>query len=62
MTKDVQHERFASPLASVSDEIHPPTLTRAPDDPGAGTDAAGAETEVASTFDSESFEGFGSFS
>lgn len=61
MTKDMQHDRSASPPASVSDEIHPPTLTRMPDHPGDDTASTGTEAETRSNFDSESFEGFGSF-
>ncbi|MCJ2036039.1 hypothetical protein [Methylobacterium sp. J-068] len=61
MTKDVQHDRSASPLASVSDEIHPPTLSRTPDTTGDDTASAAAEPEAPSTFDIDSFEGFGSF-
>jgi hypothetical protein len=61
MTKDVQHDRSAAPLASVSDEIHLPTLSRTPDTIGDDTASPPAEPEAASTFDSESFAGFGSF-
>lgn len=61
MTKDVQHDRTDSPLASVSDEIYPipPTLMPpSPADP-APTD----QTEDRAPSDPfNCFEGFGSFS
>lgn len=60
MTQDVQHDRSASPLATVSDAIHPPTLSRIPE-PATDATETSAETETPSTFDSDSFEGFGSF-
>ena len=62
MTQDVQHDRFDSPLATVSDAIQPPAPSRIPNP--AGDDAASLlpEPETPSTFDNDSFEGFGSFS
>ncbi|KQP89767.1 MULTISPECIES: hypothetical protein [unclassified Methylobacterium] len=61
MTKDVQHDRPDSPLASVSDEIFPQTLSRKPDTPADDIASNPVACEPPSTFDSDSFEGFGSF-
>lgn len=60
MTQDVQHDRSPSPLASVSDAAQPTTRSRIPE-PAADAAEIPAETETPSTFDSDSFEGFGSF-
>ncbi|WP_264048312.1 hypothetical protein [Methylobacterium flocculans] len=59
MTQDVQHDRATAPLATVSDAIHPPTRSRIPEP--AADDTATPEPETPSTFDSDSFAGFGSF-
>lgn len=65
MTKDVQHDRSASPLASVSDEICPKTLEPMPDP---ATDAVGiairdpdSHAAASAAAERDSFEGFGSF-
>ncbi len=65
MTQDVQHDRSAAPLASVSDEIRPtmlePTSDTATD--GVGLSAGDPETHATASAAAErdSFEGFGSF-
>jgi hypothetical protein len=61
MTKDVQHDRSASPLASVSDEISSSLRTQGPDRPGEDAPAPAPDAQTPSTFESDSFEGFGSF-
>ncbi|KQP29557.1 hypothetical protein ASF49_15450 [Methylobacterium sp. Leaf104] len=61
MTKDVQHDRSASPLAFVSDEIFSSPQTRSPDEPGEIAPAPESDPQSSATFDSDSFEGFGSF-
>ncbi|MDO9427556.1 MAG: hypothetical protein Q7T93_12070 [Methylobacterium sp.] len=61
MTKDVQHDRSASPLASVSDEIHPNPLKRMPDIPSEDVSPTPAEDADLAAFHTESFEGFSSF-
>jgi hypothetical protein len=61
MTKDVQLDRSASPLASVSDEIHPNKPERMPDvsaDVLPPTPPENPESAIAHV---ESFEGFSSF-
>ncbi|MCJ2044898.1 hypothetical protein MKK58_10215 [Methylobacterium sp. J-078] len=61
MTKDVQHDRSASPLASVSDEIYSPLQNQSPDRPGEDAPAPVPDAQTTSTFESDSFAGFGSF-
>lgn len=65
MTKDVQHDRSASPLASVSDEIYPETLDPMPDTAtvGVGIPILDPDSHAAASAAAErdSFEGFGSF-
>lgn len=65
MIKDVQHDRSASPLASVSDEIYPETLEKMPDTTtvGVGIPILHPDSHAAASADAErdSFEGFGSF-
>ncbi|GJD72734.1 hypothetical protein [Methylobacterium goesingense] len=61
MTKDVQHDRSASPLAAVSDEIQPSLQTQSPDRPGDDAPAPAPDAQAIATFESDSFEGFGSF-
>lgn len=61
MTLDVQHDRSASPLATVSDEIYP-TPRPNPEHPGDDAPVPESDTDTAPTFESDSFAGFGSFS
>jgi hypothetical protein len=61
MTQDVQHDRSAAPLATVSDEIHP-CRSQGPEHPGDDASVPSPDPLPASTFESDSFEGFGSFS
>lgn len=61
MTKDVQHDRSASPLASVSDETYPKSLERRPEPPADDLSPAPTEDADLSALHTESFEGFGSF-
>lgn len=61
MTKDVQHDRSASPLASVSDEINPNTLVITPETSAEDAGSAPREPEAPSASQPDSFEGFGSF-
>lgn len=61
MTKDVQLDRSASPLASVSDEIHPNHHGRMPDVPADDLPPAPTENPESAIAHVESFEGFSSF-
>ena len=61
MTKDVQHDRSASPLASVSDEIYSSPRTRGPDRPGEDAPAPASDAQTTPPPETDSFEGFGSF-
>jgi len=61
MTLDVQLDRSASPLATVSDEIYP-SPSPSPEHPGEDAPVPEADTTTAPTFESDSFAGFGSFS
>ncbi|KQO66019.1 hypothetical protein ASG60_02820 [Methylobacterium sp. Leaf469] len=61
MTKDVQPDRSASTLASVSDEIYPTPLKSRPDLPAEDLSPAPAEDSDLSAAHTESFEGFSSF-
>lgn len=61
MTKDVQHDRSASPLASVSDEIHPNQHQRMPDLPADDLPPAPTQESESALIHAESFEGFSSF-
>ena len=61
MTKDVQLDRSASPLASVSDEIHPNQPKPVPDGPAEIQPPASADDPESAMAHVESFEGFSSF-
>ncbi|MCJ2080033.1 hypothetical protein [Methylobacterium sp. J-090] len=61
MTKDVQHDRSAAPLASVSDEISPNPRKRRPDMPAEDVSPTPAEDADLAASHTESFEGFSSF-
>ena len=61
MTKDVQHDRSASPLASVSDEIYPNPLKRMPEAPADDLSPTPVDDTDLSAAHTESFEGFSSF-
>ncbi|WP_156389681.1 hypothetical protein [Methylobacterium sp. Leaf465] len=61
MTLDVQHDRSASPLATVSHEIYPSPLP-SPEHPGDDAPVPAPDTPTAPSFESDCFAGFGSFS
>lgn len=61
MTKDVQLDRSASPLATVSDEIHPNPQKRMPGAPAEDCLQAPEEDSESAAAHVESFEGFSSF-
>lgn len=61
MTSDTQLDRSASPLASVSNQIHPREPDQKPHKLAEGTDAPPKDGTEPTGTPTNAFEGFGSF-